>query len=202
MDVKWLIPEFKGRAEKYRCSYLIFSEIELYQAQPPKEQMKVDIKYPELPEPELFDPDSELFGYTLEGLKDYAAATVALNVYDITGAKHDTDDSPKLDPDLTWKALADAGEIVPAIKMHRTQYGTSLKDAKNAVDAYRDGSRTRFLDRCDVVWKAWAEVGDMTAAISAYRSSYDGKSIAQATTAVKEYMDMYNKTTTFRKKIR
>lgn len=35
-----------------------------------------------------------------------------------------------------WQSLADSGQKVAAIKRHRELYGSTLKDALNAVDAY------------------------------------------------------------------
>ena len=35
-----------------------------------------------------------------------------------------------------WQMAADNGYLITAIKMHRQQYGSTLKEAKDAVDAY------------------------------------------------------------------
>lgn len=39
-------------------------------------------------------------------------------------------------PDAAWKAAADAGETIEAIRCYREQTGVGLKEAKETVDAY------------------------------------------------------------------
>ena len=39
--------------------------------------------------------------------------------------------------DREWQRLAAADEYIAAIKAHRVTYGSTLKDAKETVDAYR-----------------------------------------------------------------
>ena len=43
----------------------------------------------------------------------------------------------KKKPKEPWQLAADAGRYVEAIKLHRNAYQTTLKDAKDIVDIYR-----------------------------------------------------------------
>lgn len=45
------------------------------------------------------------------------------------------------DPGPEIEALVRADEVIPAIKRHREQFGSSLKEAKDAVDAIRSRLR-------------------------------------------------------------
>jgi len=89
-------------------------------------------------------------------------------------------------------ALVHAGEMIEAIKLHREQYGTSLVDAKEAIDSIARGYATAppqqvhndpTTTATDAQVRTLADAGELIPAIKLYREIH-GVGLKEAKDAV------------------
>lgn len=102
----------------------------------------------------------------------------------------DREPLPPGDDDATLVALARGGHRIEAVRRYREKHGCGLKDAKEAVDALREGrvpagmAPARQLPPPGPEVEALAREGRMVEAIGIYREAYPDVDLAQAKAVV------------------